>query len=168
MVLAQGFGVDRVPDAVPSAPKGMGGWLLLLVAVLAVYVPYTGLKRVYEGFVVPLRVLPELALNPAWVRYRLAVYVLSVLVCVLCLAAAFALWRFHRPFSVRLAVLTFWLTGPCVLLVQAVAASFVFGIGFPQAIKPFYVETACSAVLCAIWMGYLLKSPRVRNTYYRA
>lgn len=158
--------MNRGSDAVLSTPKGMGGWLLLLVMMLAVYVPYTGFQRVYEGFVVPLRVLPQLALNPAWVKYRLAVCVLLAIICVLCLATAFALWRFQRPFSVRLAMLTFWLTGPFVLIVQAATASFVFDIGFPQAIKPFYADIACSCVLCTIWTGYLLKSPRVKNTYY--
>ena len=43
-----------------SVPKGVGGWLLLLIVMLAVYTPGTGLRALYLDFVVPARLLPAL------------------------------------------------------------------------------------------------------------
>ena len=125
-----------------SAPKGVGGWLLLLIVMLAVYTPVMGFRNLYYDFIVSARALPALEANQAWVQYRMVVWVIFAIMCFFCLAAGYALWRIKRPMTVQLAI--------------------------AQTIKPFYVLIAASAIQCAIWTGYLLRSSRVKNTYYPA
>ena len=51
-----------------SVPKGVGGWLLLLIVMLAVYTPVMGFRNLYYDFIVSARVLPALEANQAWVQ----------------------------------------------------------------------------------------------------
>lgn len=151
-----------------SAPKGVGGWLLLLIVMLAVYTPVMGFRNLYYDFIVSARALPALEANQAWVQYRMVVWVIFAIMCFFCLAAGYALWRIKRPMTVQLAIGVIWLVGPIVPLIHAAAASAIFHLDFAQTIKPFYVLIAASAIQCAIWTGYLLRSSRVKNTYYPA
>lgn len=149
-----------------SGPKGVGGWLLLLIVVLAVYTPVMGFRNLYYDFIVSAQVLPVLESNPAWVQYRSAVWIVFGVLCLFCFAAGYALWRIHKPMTVHFAIGVIWLAGPFVPVMYAAIAAAVFPLGFAQAIKPFYPAIAATAVQSAIWTGYLLKSVRVKNTYY--
>lgn len=157
--------MSRVFQGSP-VPKGVGGWLLLLIVMLAFYTPGTGLRALYLDFVVPARLLPSLETNPAWVQYRMAVYTLSAIVWSVSVVAAVALWRWHRPVSVWLALAAVWFSGPILPLGNAVAASFAFHTAFSQTVKPFALAIAVSSIQAAIWTGYLLRSVRVRLTYF--
>ena len=158
--------MSRVFPPGSSVPKGVGGWLLLLIVMLAVYTPGTGLRALYLDFVVPARLLPALETNPAWVQYRTTVYTFSAIVWAICIATALALWRWHRPVSVWLALAAVWLSCPILPLGYAAAASSAFHTAFSQAVKPFALAIAVSSIHGAIWTGYLLRSVRVRLTYF--
>lgn len=157
--------MSRVFQGSP-VPKGVGGWLLLLIVMLAFYTPGTGLRALYLDFVVPARLLPALETNPAWVQYRTTVYTLSAIVWSVSVVAAVALWRWHRPVSVWLALAALWFSGPILPLGYAVAASFAFRTAFFQTVKPFWLAIAVSSIQATIWTGYLLRSMRVRLTYF--
>ena len=64
-----------------SAPKGVGGWLLLLIVMLAVYTPVMGFRNLYYDFIVSARALPALEANQAWVQYRMVVWVIFAIMC---------------------------------------------------------------------------------------
>ncbi len=156
---------SKIPSPSPEL-KGVGGWLLLLIVLLAIYTPVMGFYNLYYDFIVSARVFPVLESNPAWVQYRMAVWIVFAIFCLFCFIAGYALWRVHKPMSVQFAIGVIWLAGPVVPLVYAAIASAVFHLDFAQAIKPFYLGIAATAIQSAIWTGYLLKSVRVKNTYF--
>lgn len=71
--------------------KGIGGWLLLLILFLGLYIPVTGAWSLYKEFIlVPLK-MPILEANPLWVQYRLMVWIVFGILCALCFAAGYAI-----------------------------------------------------------------------------
>lgn len=149
-----------------SSLKGVGGWLLILILMLAFYTPVTGGWSLYKEFILAPLQMPALESNPLWVRYRLMIWIVFGIVCLFCFAAAYALWRIHKPMTVQLAIGVIWLAGPFVPLISAAIASAVLHMEFSQTIKPFLIGIFSTAIQSAIWTGYLLKSVRVKNTYY--
>ena len=68
----------------------------------------------------------------------------------------------------RLAILILWVTGP----LQIVLATFYLGMNFENLSRSYlFVECFWAVVKLSIitllWMWYLLKSERVRNTYVK-
>lgn len=149
-----------------STQRGVGGWLLLLIFVLALYTPVMGGRSLYVEFILAPQKMPILESNPLWIRYRLMVWIVFGIASLLCFMAAYALWRIHKPMSVQLAIGVIWLAGPFVPVIYAAIASAIFNMAFVQAIKPFLIGIFSVSVQSAIWTGYLVKSVRVRNTYY--
>lgn len=160
------YRVNHDIPSVSSTPKGVGGWLLLLIVMLAVYTPAMGFRNLYYDFIVSARVLPALETNQAWVQYRMAVWIVYGIMCFFCCTAGYTLWRIHRPMTVQLAIGVIWLAGPFIPVIHAAAASAIFHLDFTQTVKPFYIAITASAIQCAIWTGYLIRSARVKNTYY--
>ena len=70
--------------------------------------------------------------------------------------------------SVRFAILILWVTGP----LQIVLATFYLGMNFEN-LSRSYLFVECfwavvkSSIITLLWMWYLLKSERVRNTYVK-
>ncbi len=146
--------------------NGVGGWLLLLIVMLALYLPLADFKNLYDDFIVSTQVLPLLESNPIWKTYRTAIWIVYGIKCFFCFTISYALWKIHRPLTIRLAIGVIWLVGPCALVINAVIATLLFHFDFLQTIKPFYIGIATTAVQSAIWTAYLLRSIRVKNTYY--
>ncbi len=164
---AEGRNAVNKKPSYPNVPlKGVGGWLLLLIFVLAIYTPVMGFRSLYYDFIVSASVFPVLETNPMWVRYRMAVWIVFGILCLFCFGAGYALWKIHKPISVQFAIGVIWLAGPFVPIIYAAIAAAIFPIAFSQAIKPFYLGIAATAIQSAIWTGYLVKSVRVKNTYY--
>ena len=46
----------------------MGGWLLLLILYLGLYIPVTGAWSLYREFIVVPQKMPILEANPLWVQ----------------------------------------------------------------------------------------------------
>lgn len=146
--------------------KGVGGWLLILILMLAFYTPVTGGWSLYKEFILAPLKMPLLESNPLWVQYRTIIWIIFGILCLLCFATGYALWKIHKPMTVQLAIGVIWLTGPFVPVISAAVASAIFNMDFSQAVKPFLIGIFSTAVQSAIWTGYLMKSVRVRNTYY--
>ncbi len=146
--------------------KGVGGWLLLLIFLLAFYTPVMEARNLYYEFIVAAQKMPVLESNPAWVRYRMMVWIVFGIMCALCFAAGYGLWKIHKPMSVQLAIGVIWLVGPFVPVIYSAMASAIFNMEFMQAVKPFLIVIFSATIQSVIWTGYLLKSVRVKNTYY--
>jgi hypothetical protein len=129
--------------------SGVGGWLLLLCRLLIVWQPLT------------LAVTAPAALDSLPLRGRgLAVILVArVLVSALGIAAGLALQN-RRAGAVGLARIA--------LIVSAAMDVIVYTTPYypnnrPPGDTPFYI--AASIVFCAVWLVYLWRSRRVRNTF---
>jgi len=133
----------------PRQPSGVAGWLFVLCALLLVWHPLTFAAAASSALAaLPLRGVP-LALTLA---VRLLATALGV-------AAAVALLA-RRPSAVALALVA--------LAVSAATDLFVYTTPyFPNNRPPGDTQwfLAGSLAYHAAWIGYLLRSTRVRNTY---
>ena len=75
-------------------------------------------------------------------------------------------WDYTYTDDGQLAIGVLWLAGPFVPVIYAAIASAIFNMDFSQALKPFWIGIFSTSVQSAIWTGYLVKSVRVKNTYY--
>ena len=132
-----------------TMPSGIGGWLGLLCRVLIVWQPLS------------LGLIASSALNSLSVRgLPLALVIIGrIAVAAFGVAAGLALWR-HRPGAVGLARAS--------LLLSAGADVFVYATPyFPNNRPPgdSALILAASLVWYGIWLMYLWRSKRVRQTF---
>jgi hypothetical protein len=130
-------------------PRPIGGWLILLCRLLLVYQP------------VSLALSASAALNswPTRGPKVLVAIAIRVIVTGVNIAAGLALTN-RAPSAVRLA--------QAALLLSAASDVFILTTSFypnnrPPGDTPFYV--AASLLYHGIWLGYLARSRRVRETY---
>jgi hypothetical protein len=132
-----------------NVPAGVGGWLLVLCGLLIGWQPLS-LGLLVSGVLddLPLRGLP-LAL----------VIVLRVLVTAFGIAAGLALFN-RRPAAVTMAKAS--------LMASAATDTFVYVTPYFPSNRlpgetPFYVAAALAYY--AVWLAYLFRSMRVKNTF---
>ena len=128
---------------------GVGGWLMLLCRLLLVWQPLSLAVTAPSA-------LDSLALRGSPLAILLLV---RVLVAALGIAAGLALQN-RRPGAVTLAK---------IALVASAATDVViyttpyYPNNRPPGDTPFYI--AASIAFCAVWLVYLVRSRRVRNTF---
>jgi hypothetical protein len=144
--------------------RGVKGWLLTFVIIIAVVSPgYAAIRTytdLYTGAMAGLGDVPIIASirNLSWATVAFAA-----------LVGWFVAWRLlavHNWMSVRLAIAGIWLGSVGTIVLQYVGATWFLGIpgdmllssAEPQEyIRPF--------IFGIVWTAYLLKSERVANTY---
>lgn len=130
-------------------PRPVGGWLILLCRLLLVYQP------------VSLALSASAALNswPTRGPKVLVAIAIRVVVTGVNVAAGLALTN-RAPSAVRLAQTALLLSAACDVFI--LTTSF-YPNNRPPGDTPFYV--AATLLYHGIWLGYLARSRRVRETY---
>lgn len=139
-------------DQEPLTPSGVGGWLLVLCVLLLVWQPIS-LGLVASGL-----------LDRLFIRGLPLALVLAarVVVTAFGIAAGLALLA-RRPAAVAMAKAS--------LVASAATDVFVYTTRYvPSNRLPgdTPIVVAASLAYCAIWLAYLFRSKRVRNTYGQA
>lgn len=131
------------------APSGVGGWLLILCRLLIVYQPLS------------LAVTTSAALASLSVRGPglLVAIVMRVVVTAVTVAAGLALTNL-QPGAVALARAALVLSAACDIFIYTTP---YFPNNRAPGDTPIYV--AVSLAYHAVWLVYLSRSARVRNTY---
>jgi Protein of unknown function (DUF2569) len=132
-----------------DGPSGVGGWLLLLCRLLLVYQPLS------------LAVTTSAALASMSTRGAglVVAIVVRVLVTAITVAAGLALTNRH-PDAVLLAKAALVLSASCDVFIYTTS---YFPNNRPPGDTPFYV--AGTLAYHTVWLVYLSRSTRVRNTY---
>ncbi|PBB27984.1 MULTISPECIES: DUF2569 family protein [unclassified Mesorhizobium] len=149
------------PSQNPADPVGFGGWLMLLaigqslsplrtlVAIGSSSDGYNQLMLVPNG---PMVVYGEIALLQAFLVLQLVVVV--------------AMLR-RSPWFKQL-FLAQWLAIPVVFILDAALVSTVFGIRVGQVVTGNAIATSiASFAMSGLWVAYVYRSVRVRNTFTR-
>jgi hypothetical protein len=144
---------------------GVGGWLLLFILTLAtvipLYIAYFLMTGVYDSSA------QLLSGAPGWAAFRSGVTVVAGGQCAIALYLAWRLIGVRRWTTIRLAIAGIWLMGFGPIILNALIATAIYG-RFPTialgAVMPRALGAASYATL---WTAYLLRSPRVANTYPR-
>ena len=147
------------PPQNPAALVGIGGWLMLLAIgqALSPLRTLADLANSVEGYRLlmalpngPLTVYGEVALNLAFLALQLAVVVSM-------------LRRSHRFPQLFLFQ---WFAIPVVFVLDTIWISSILGVSVNQVLAGnALVAPIASFVLTGIWVAYVHKSVRVRNTF---
>jgi len=120
-------------------PEGIGGWLLLQCIVLTILGPFGYLGVIVSTPATPFRIL-------------------AVILFAFSLVAGILLWRReqHAISLVQVYWILTWISFPIVARINGYSAAEAFRIALVGLIP------------VVIWVPYLSRSARVRNTYYRS
>lgn len=156
--------VDQSAD-MPGAPiSGVGGWLGWLTFNLGVLGPLLGLLRFKEelGFA---EVGQEQSAHP--LVDAIATWGYFAFYAILSMFAGYRLLKCLRPSTIPIVMACIWLPIVCdfslILYVQAIDPRTIAGRSGPSGTD---VSIARSILWASIWTAYLLRSKRVKNTYY--
>jgi hypothetical protein len=138
--------------------RGVGGWLALLVAILAVLSPLGIAASVLGLFTNDS--LPGLY-GADWPLYRNAQLALAALHVAGSWYLAWRLISVRTPQTVRVVILGLWLLGPGLLLVETVLTVLVGRVQTGSLLA----SAGADILFALVWTLYLRKSRRVANTY---
>ena len=148
----------------PAKYVGMGGWLQFLAISLVALGPIITVATTVSDYTELTALYPNLVGSPAW-ESALQIDVLSTTgYCMISMFAGWCLFKRSVPSTVPIVITCIWVAGPGLAILSlmafqdmsggnATAASAGAGFG-----RPF--------VYSIIWTTYLLRSRRVKNTYY--
>lgn len=167
VLVVGGLGFFLAKESSPSnspGPKGVGGWLLLLVAGMMFLGPLLGAGRIAGNIFTAEQQFPALKASEQWGTYTSATWLIFLAAAAASVYGGWGLLRGKDWSVVSRAKLILWISGP--------AASLVLGVLVPKMTlgewgvdAKIVVGLIASVIATAIWTAYLSRSKRVRNTY---
>lgn len=146
-------------------PRGVGGWLLLLVVGMMILGPLLGAGRINAEIMMAEKQYPDITSLEEWKTYKTVTWWIFFAVASISFYGGLGLSRGNDRAAVTRAKIILWITGPGASLALGILVPImVFGesnAGDGQFVGAFIV----SIIAAAIWTTYLAKSKRVRNTY---
>lgn len=159
-----------LPPATPAdarSPRGVGGWLLILIGTLALVFPVADIYANLYEFANSAAIHGTLSQAPGWSLYQRAIWYLTAAGVVVNVLAGFLLWKQHFPSAVRFAIAALWLTGPVRWVLMELAYEWALNPSTDQLLDYSTLARAASSMaLPLLWTVYLLKSRRVKATYF--
>jgi hypothetical protein len=108
-------------------PRGVSGWLLLLILWLMLLGPLRSFWVNLGGLMTSEVDQPALAANADWLIYKRWTWIVWLVSAGIAIAAGYRLWKHHRKTSVDLAVIALWTAGPGALLGYLTVGWLVYG-----------------------------------------
>ena len=145
-----------------AEPVGVGGWLALLVVWMVAFRPVAG---VYMLSMMQADSLanPTILENSSWLINTSTFWIIFLFVAALSIYGGLRLWRDRSPAAVRTAIVILWIYSPVAAADLLIARAFVEGrVPWPNAV----LTIATNLAIAGIWTAYLMRSRRVRNTYF--
>ena len=157
--------VNKYPPSNPDTKysDAVGGWVLWLIVMLMVVGPLLNIGTIGGSIESVETKTPELVSSQIWPLYKSAMWICTLIICMISIHTGFVLAKKRDPEAVKYAKLMLWIIGPIAYIV-GFALTFVFFRSF--SIKPTFVGGLIGACLwSAIWTMYLSVSKRVKATY---
>ena len=142
---------------------GIGGWLALLVVWMVAFRPVAG---VYMLSMLQAHSIadPTSLENSTWLINTSTFWIVFLVVAALSIYGGLRLWRDRSPAAVRTAIVVLWIYSPIAAVDLLIAQVFLEGhVSWPDAA----LTIATNLAIAALWTVYLMRSRRVRNTYYQ-
>lgn len=147
--------------------RGVGGWLLLLVIGLTILGPLVAFGQNASEFALAEHNNPELASYAPWGQFKSFSYLALILGLSVTFSAGILLATSRTPGAVRFTIAAMWLSAPVYVALQAMATSASLGsAAIGEIAGEFVITILKSSITATVWTLYLLKSKRVKNTYY--
>ena len=144
--------------------RGVKGWLLTFVIIMAVVSPAWSAINVYrELYTGQAAFFPD---TPAVVQVRTFAWTLIAARAAIGLFVAWRLLAIWNWRSVQIAIVGIWLISVGSAIAQYVGISSITGVSISDLLAEGGPRTIIQAIgFGVIWTAYLLKSERVANTY---
>lgn len=144
--------------------RGVKGWLLAFVIIIAIVSPAWGAISVYrELYTGPAAYLPDVPMVQQVKTFFWATIAVRVAIGWF---AAYRLLAVHNWLSVQLAIACIWLVGVGGAIVEYAGLTYLTGLSFGDVMAEAGPRGIIQPIgFCLIWTAYLLKSQRVENTY---
>ncbi|HEV7164081.1 MAG TPA: DUF2569 family protein [Gammaproteobacteria bacterium] len=147
--------------------KGIGGWLAFLILVLVAISPLISWTSLTGTIAQIESNTPTYLLSDQWQNYKTAEWVLLIVTVGMSMSAGISLYRNHRPGSVNYTIFCLWAIGIGSPITDLLITLGFFGSDKMNAALPLTLgELIRGFFVAGIWTAYLMKSKRVRNTYY--
>lgn len=161
-------GKKEVSGISADGPKGVGGWLALLIIVLTVLSPVANIVMVAKEFYDIEMENPLVLHISSYVHYKWFCWGAVLIASAISIAAGYLLWKKHEWKSVRLAIGALWIIGPFSVALVGLYFYVSFGSAMmSEFLKDVLGTFAKSVFWVVVWTAYLLRSKRVKNTFVR-
>lgn len=146
-----------------AEPVGLGGWLALLVVWMVGFRPVAGIYML--SMLQAHSVTNPLSLeNSTWLINSSTFWIIFLMVAALSIYGGLRLWRDRSPAAVRTAIVILWIYSPVAAVDLLIARAFLESrVPWPNAALTIAINLA----IAAVWTAYLMRSRRVRNTYFK-
>jgi hypothetical protein len=144
--------------------RGVGGWLLFFIVIMAVISPvYAVVQVLRELYGAPFAGLDQDPLVSATRTFAWALIAVSTAICWF---VAYRLISVHNWASVKLAIAGIWIVGVGGMVAEYAGVVLITGVPLGALLAETGPRGVIQPVVFGlIWTSYLLKSERVANTY---
>ena len=149
-----------------SSPRGVRGWLLVLVLWLLIFGPLRTLLTNWRVLSADEVAQPALAGNAAWVLSKRWTWIVWSASAVISMTAGYRLWRHPERRSVNLAVFALWAAGPLAIIGYLAVSPYHYSQATTAVWASLIGTIALSCIFAAGWTIYLRGSRRVAATYF--
>ena len=157
--------ITEVQSESRPGPRGVGGWLLLLVVGMMVLGPLLGGGRINYEIVMSERQYPDITSLEQWKTYKVLTWWIFFASASISFYGGWGLARGNDRTAVSRAKAILWITGPGASLALGILVPIIV-FGESNAGSAQFVGAFIGPIIAAtIWTTYLAKSKRVRNTY---
>lgn len=148
-----------------TQPRGVGGWLMVLVLWLMLLGPLRSFWINVGGLLNTEIDQPALASSADWLAYKRWTWIVWLVSAGIAIFAGYRLWRHHRKSSVSFAVIALWAAGPGALLGYLAVTALVYGRMTTASPTALILGATVSCLFAAVWTIYLKRSRRIALTY---
>lgn len=146
-------------------PRGIGGWLLLLIFSMTVSGPLIGAGQIYMDLGGTEVRHPSLATLDKWQTFKAVLWLTYAIFATISLYGGLGLAITRKVSAVRYAKVALWLSGPLLSFLLGIAIPIAIFGNRPQVWVNNIVMLFGSMLGAWVWTAYLSKSKRVKATY---
>jgi len=158
--------MSKYMRAEDRGPIGVGGWLTLLIVVMTVIGPLLRLGTATLEIFVFEHQYPYMLSHDWWNSYKQAKWFGTIVFAGVGIWGGYSLGTIRNPIAVSRAKIALWLLYPgAVIALQIMAPAIYLPEGSDAAVRGIFPLLA-SLIWIAVWITYLNKSRRVKNTYF--
>ena len=151
----------------PKPLVGVSGWLAFFIIALCVLGPFQAISDTMMEFQALESAHKGATALESWQNYKLGAWILIGFSVALRLVAGILLTSVHKPFSVHFTIAVLWITPVVTAIGTYVLINLFFGsFAASDSQEGVIYELIVGLTIATVWTAYLLKSVRVKNTYY--
>ena len=151
----------------PKPLVGVSGWLAFFIIALCVLGPFQAISNTMMEFQALESAHAGASALDSWQNYKLGAWILIGFSVALRLVAGILLTSVHKPFSVHFTIAVLWITPVVTSIGTYVLVNMFFGSDAATGSQEgVFSELIVGLTIATIWTAYLLKSVRVKNTYF--